>query len=156
MSTIASVFTNLGRDLILKSQAGIVSHQNITSFKVGEGGWMNDGSGVQVRRAPDPTLTDLDCILDVARVAKRYPTGGRGSFQKALTSGNFSYDAATHTLSISLLVDFGEFNNDGSGNAPEIWEFGVFAGTTMVAYGTVPKLTKTPESRFIHTFKLSL
>lgn len=138
-------------------------------FKVGEGGWINPGSGrvprtpdPALRRfAPDPLITDIDAIVDANRGTPRYqgnpldPDYSRGSFQKALNPADITWESPT-VARVSCLLDFGDFNEDasGSGRNPEIWEIGVFCAhpevvtpapagqLLMVAYGTFPMQTK--------------
>ena len=140
-----------------------------TYFKVGEGGWINPGSGkvprtpdATLRRfAPDPLIQDLDAIVDAYRGTPRYngntadPTYSRGVFQKALVPGDVTFESPT-TARIRCLLDFSDFNEDspGSGRNPEIWEIGIFtdhpqivtpapAGQLlMIGYGTFPMQTK--------------
>ena len=139
-------------------------------FKVGEGGWINPGSGKVPRTpdpalrrfAPDPLIQDIDAIVDINRGVARYngnpvdPNYSRGTFQKAVSGASLTWESPT-TLRVSCLLDFGDFNEDYplSGRNPEIWEIGVFcdhpevetpapAGQLlMVAYGTFPMQTKT-------------
>lgn len=120
----------------------------ITSFKVGEGGWENTPGG-QARRDPTdpgpantrgPTLTDLDCIVNPAD----YPVDSRGNFSKGLALVNFAFTGNT-TLEATCFLDFGEFNDDGHGNFPEMYEIGLFnSASEMVAYGTFPVVEKNP------------
>lgn len=126
--------------------------------KVGEGGWMDSGSG-QVPRTPSPSLRklsgpaiqDLDAVVDATRSApdQRYTATGRATFQKTLGGGDVTF-VAPSTAKVRLFLDFGDFNDDGFGNSPELWEVGVFSDhptiasqLLMVAYGTFPKVVKT-------------
>jgi hypothetical protein len=141
--------------------AGSVWDNRYKFIRWGEGGWINPGGGA-VPRTPDPTLRrlsspliqDLDAAVDVTRSgpSQRYGSTERAIFQKAI-----DYDAdvtmegtVPSVAKIRCLLDFGEFNNDGFGNDPAIWEIGVFADhptisgqLLMVAYGTFGVEVKT-------------
>lgn len=150
------------------------------TFKVGEGGWIDPGGGA-VRRTPDPALRivaaspndiqDLDAIVDPTRlvVDQRYPSDSLATFEKALVPSDFTY-VAPSTIKVRCFLDFGDFNDDGFANSPEIWEIGIFsdhplfarvaAGTPgakrlMVAYGTVPKELKDSAKQLSHTVRIS-
>lgn len=131
-----------------------------THFKVGEGGWTDPGTGAIPRTppesdlryasGPDVGLQDIDALVDPFRAAadQRYPTDSRASFTKALIPSDFSF-VAPNILRVRLFLDFGEFNDDGFGNSPEIWEAAVFSPhptvsgkLLMVGYTTFPKVTK--------------
>lgn len=148
-TVIQAIIPNAAIDALLQQYGGLGSpFAAIDSFKVGEGGYEITDSGNLPR---DPTeggaletrgafLTDLDVIQN----ASDYPASS-GSFQKALASpADFNFDVPTRTLEVTCLLDFGEFNDDGFGNPPEIYEIGLFAGTLMVAYGTMTVQVKTP------------
>jgi hypothetical protein len=148
-TTIQAIIPNAAIDAVLQNFGGLGGPPAILidSFKVGEGGYEITASG-NVPRDPTepgatgtrgPFLTDLDATQNPAD----YP-GATGTFQKALAPGDFAYDAGTRTLSVTCLLDFGEFNDDGFGNPPEIYEIGLFAGTLLVAYGTMTQQVKTP------------
>lgn len=149
------------------------------SFKVGEGGWIDPGGG-PVRRTPDPTLRmvvappndvqDLDAIVDPTRplISQRYPATSLATFEKALLPANLTYIAPS-TLQVRCFLDFGDFNDDGYLNSPEIWEIGIFSdhplfarvavGTPgakrlMVAYGTIPKEIKDATKQIEHFVKI--
>ena len=123
----------------------------ITHFKMGEGGWVDPGSG-KVPRTPDPTLRresapliqDLDAAVDLTRGVPRYPSDSQFVFEKVLTISDFSFDGPS-TIRITCLLDFTEANDDGFSNSPEFWEIGFFSDhplepgeKLMVAYGTFP------------------
>lgn len=152
---IEAVWTIAGIENMLQAHAGGAS-VTIDSFKVGEGGWENLPSGVFPRNPADPGpllvrgpyLTDLDVIMNPADYS-----GSSSSFQKALTAPDFSY--AAQVLEITCLLDFGEYNDDGFGNAPEIFEIGVFAGLVLVAYGTFPMQVKTVANQIPNIFRLA-
>lgn len=129
----------------------------ISSFKVGEGGWIDPGTGA-VPRTPDsslvrlliPLIQDIDAIVDPTRAFadQRYPTESQVSFTKSLGDGDFLFEAPG-TIRARCFLDFADFNDDGFGNDPEIWEIGLFSDhptesgeKLMVAYGTFQKQTK--------------
>lgn len=131
-----------------------------THFKVGEGGWIDPGTGAEARTPVDdlrrltaPLIQDIDLIVDSTRavIDQRYPHPGGGYvgyYQKALTGGDFLFEAPS-TIRIRCLLDFAEFNDDGGGNNPEIWEIGIFSDhptevgeKLMVAYATFPMQVK--------------
>lgn len=139
MPAIIATVTNDGLIAITQRLAGITGSLGaIDSFKVGEGGWILTPSG-QVPRVPDPTLTDLDCIVNPTR----YGATSIANFQKALVLVDFTW-TSPGTVEALCLLDFGDFNNDGFGNFPEIYEIGLFIGPIMVAYGTFPVEIKSP------------
>jgi len=168
---------------------------SLLSFKVGEGGWYDPGSGATTR-VPDPDLRrvdtsiqDLDAVVDGTRLSGiRYSvipaTYSRAWFEKELTPSDFTYPdplidplLAPNTVEIRCLLDLPDFNDDGHGNAPEIWELGIFSdhplyardpiapdpsgssGPTdakrlMIAYGTFPKEIKYATNQIEHIVKL--
>ncbi len=132
---------------------GVSWNPLIKTFKVGEGGWMDPGSG-RVRRNPaeddlrrvDNNIQDLDAVVDSTRLLaqQRYPATDRAVFQKNLVPSDFTF-VSTSTLQVRCFLDFAEFNDDGFGNDPEIWEIALFSDhpvaggeKLMVAYGTLP------------------
>ena len=147
-------------------------------FKVGEGGWVNPGTG-RVRRTPDDSLRlltpvgspstyiqDLDAVVDPTRavVDQRYAADERATFKKDLTISDISYPTA-YTVEVDCLLDLGDFNDDGYGNSPEIWEIGLFcdhpvAGSLatdqglMVAYGTFPLEVKDSSKQILNVVRI--
>jgi hypothetical protein len=132
---------------------GVTWNGLIKTFKIGEGGWIDPGSG-RVRRDPpednlrrlDNNIQDIDAIVDPTRllINQRYPAVDRASYEKALVPADFTYEAPT-TLRVRCFLDFAEFNDDGFGNDPNLWEIGLFSDhptvsgqKLMVAYGTFP------------------
>ena len=156
MPVIPAVVTNLARANWPQMLGGLITFQQISYFRVGEGGWFFNGLTLQREpRTPDPTLTDIDIKLDPARplLSKRYNVGENfGYYQKALLGSDFFFEGPT-TLRVSCLLDNPEYNLENAGTliydvggpyvSPEIWEIGLFdAANIMVAYGTFPKETK--------------
>lgn len=157
MALINAVVTDKAREMWPKMFGGIVPFAAAAYFRVGEGGWIDPGSGRTRRDPPDRTLTDLDLILDPARsVSSRRYFGFEsfGYYQKALTPSDLVFEG-TSTLRVRCFLDFGEYNTKnaagatlvynvgGLGVPPEIWELGVYdASNNMIAYGTFPKQTK--------------
>ena len=156
---IEAVVTDIGRQRLLEGWGQTTALGFITSFKVGEGGW-EDTPGGRVPRDPTdegpgadrgPTLTDHDCVLNPSD----YPVDSRGNFSKALVLVNFAFTSNT-TLVATCFLDFGEFNDDGLGNFPEMYEIGLFnVSAEMVAYGTFPVVEKNPGVSRTLTVKIS-
>lgn len=153
MTVINAVVTTLARRRLPRMWAGLLSMSTIASFKVGEGGWVDFGSG-RVPREPDPDLTDLDVIVDADRSSlnKRYvvegetfswyPSYPETSPGKTLTTDDMEMES-DRVLRVSCVLDATEYNDDGTGSPPDIWEIGLFdSDGVMVAYGTFPKETK--------------
>jgi hypothetical protein len=157
---INAIIPHAALDNVLQAYGGLTAFGGtIDSFKVGEGGWEDTAAGRVPRDPTDggplltrgPYLTDLDAIQN----SGDYPVE-TGTFQKALvTPADFNYVSSTKTLEVTCLLDFGEFNDDGFGNAPEIYEIGLFAGTLMVAYGTMTLQTKTPAAQIPNIVRIS-
>ena len=156
---ITAVITDIGRQRLLEGWGQTTALDFITSFKVGEGGWESTPGG-QVPRDPTdpgpgnnrgPTLTDLDCIANPSD----YPTDSDGNFSKALALVDFAFTGNT-TLEATCFLDFGEFNDDGHGNSPEMYEIGLFnSSSEMVAYGTFPQVEKNAGVQRTFTVKIS-
>jgi len=155
MALYTAVVTSVGADKIIKYPGGLISPVDLISyFKVGEGGWVDPGTGREPR-TPDPSLTDLDIIEDVARIPanKRYNVGeNMGYFTKSLVAGDFS-SPASGILRVSCMLLNAEYNLESDGTliydvggpyaSPEIWEIGLFdQDNDMILYGTFAKETK--------------
>jgi len=149
----------------------------IKTFKIGRGGWIDPGSG-PVPRSPDPTLTDLDVILDYSRSGpdKRYTSlaGNIMFLEKSLSPGNFSF-ITTSTLNVQCLLDFGDFNDiqgvpsnppggstlSPSGTPPQLYELGLFtdhpsgSGKLMVMYGTFTAEQKTSAKQILNQVQIT-
>ncbi len=138
---------------------GLQPFKLVTSFKIGEGGWVDQGSG-PTPRLPDPNLRrfdnqiqDLDAIVDPTRPpnAFRYPTDSLFTFSKAFVPGDFAFQAPS-AFRCRCFLDLPEANDDGFGNNPNFYEIGLFTDhpvfpgsqSLMVAYGTFPLEVKTP------------
>jgi hypothetical protein len=138
----------LGRMLGISGGTSLPGAWNplIKGFKVGEGGWIDPGTGAvprvvsgSNRFAAPPTangLQDLDCIVDQGRsvMTQRYITGNPtdriSTFYKPLINADFTWDPLQPTtMRIKCLLDFAEFNLNTSTPpvAPHIWELGIFA-----------------------------
>ncbi len=132
----------------------------IKYFKVGRGGWIDPGTG-PVPRIPDPTLTDLDVIINPGRYVAL--AGNVLFLQKTLVAGGFTFEAPS-TLKIRCLLDFPDFNDINSPPVsvnPDLWELGVFSehpnglgGLLMVAYGTFQAETKTVAKQVENDMRL--
>ena len=141
MAEIIAVVTDLGRALFPQMLGGLVAFSAVDHFKIAEGGWIDPGGGKVPRLATDArAFTDVDAVLDVSRAVmdQRYPADSRAVFQKSFVGGDLTYVPPT-TLRCRCFLDFGEFNNDGFGNSPELWELGVFdAAGNLLGYGPMP------------------
>lgn len=158
---IEAVVTDVGRLRLLQGWGQVSSLDDITTFKVGEGGWVTTPGGAVPRDPTDegpganrgPALTDLDCVDNPTD----YPVDSRATFSKALAPGDFTI-TGNSTLEVTCTLAIGEFNDDGYGNFPDIYEIGLFnsAGTPeLVAYGTFPVVQKTPASARTFTVKIN-
>jgi hypothetical protein len=152
------------------------------SFKVGSGGWYNPGTG-PIPRIPNPDLRmlsgpmvglqDIDALVDATRtvpVGGFYGTtpGNRAWFEKLLVPSDFTY-TAPNIVEIRCFLDLSEFNDNGAGAPPSIWELGIFSdhpgyarvppdGTNherlMVAYGTFPQEIKNSTNQIEHIVRV--
>jgi hypothetical protein len=174
MAFVPAVVTDDARQYWAQYLAGLYAGQLNTllpliSFKVGEGGWVDPGTG-PVPRIPDPTLRrldnliqDLDAIVDPTRplISQRYPVNSRANFEKLLLPADISFESPS-TVKAECLLDFGDFNDDGFGNSPEIWEIGVFtdhplfpgAQKLMLAYGTFPMQLKDASRQLLNVVRI--
>ena len=157
MAIIPAVVTDVGREYLGKYLGGLVAFETLVQFKYGEGGWIDPGGG-PVPRTPDPTLTDIDAILDPLRPvpSQRYPATSWASYAKLFIGGDITF-VAPNTIRCRCFLDLAEFNDDGYGNSPEVWELGVFdSGGRMIGYGTFPiqikDNTKVLDNTMIFTF----
>ena len=139
-------------------------------YRFGEGGWRDRGAGPEqrlpvsdLRLLTPPNLQDLDSLVDPTRLVidRRYPVTSLATITKSLAPGDYSY-VADYTGKFRCFLDFGEFNNDGFGSFPEIWEVGLFADhplyfgqKLMVAYGTfINAFVKTGAVQLIRYVKV--
>lgn len=164
----------------LEGTPGVAWNPLITHFKVGTGGWIDQGNGVKTRRLPSPNLRrlagpswregattyylqDIDTVVDADRASSQRLYTVRSTYQKQLTQADLTYEAP-NILRVRCLLDFEEFNDDGAGAgaSPEIWEVGVFAAhptvpapeMLMVAYATFPKEVKTADKQIENIVKV--
>lgn len=170
MAIIEGVLTDTARKWWPQMFGGLTTFKPISRFVVGEGGWQDDGTGVKVRRTPDPALNHLDIVENPSRYGPgSIDPNSVASYSKALVSTDFTFVSPT-TLQVTLLLDFTEFNDDGLGNNPEIWEIGLFsewpdypttsnpvtgANEMLVAYGTVDKQIKDSGKQLQNLFILT-
>lgn len=155
---IEAVVTDIGRQRLMEGWGQVTTLEDIDSFKVGEGGW-EDTPGGRVPRDPTdtgsgddrgPKLVDLDCLTNT------YPLDSKGYFSKALAGVDITVTGTPGTtLEATCFLDFSEFNDDGNGNDPEMYEIGLFnTSGEMVAYGTFPLVTKNVGVQ--RTFKVRI
>lgn len=172
MADILAAVTEDYRQFLTQLACGlIVWDPTPTHFKVGEGGWRDRGAGPEQRTPVNnlkllsaPFIPELDCVVDPTRslVDQRYPTNSRGTFEKALVGGNIT-NPSTFVMRVECFLDFGEFNADGFGNNPEIWELGIFCDhptlmgqKLMIAYATlITGFIKTGLVQFDRFVKVS-
>ena len=168
MAVIPAVVTEDAKVFLPQMLGGLVTFKVIVSFKVGEGGWIDPGTGKEPRdpesdlRRLDNGLQDIDAIVDPTRagVDQRYPSDSRGSFEKSLVLSDMSF-VSPNKLEIRCLLDLADFNDDGNGNNPEIWEIGVFTDhptvggqKLMMAYGTFPQQVKTSGAPILNIVRI--
>jgi len=154
-TNIEAVVTDIGRQRLLEGWGQTTSLTDITSFKVGEGGW-EDTPGGRVPRDPTdegpganrgPTLTDLDCLANPGD----YPASSLGNFSKALGGVDFAYTGNT-TLEATCFLDFAE----PPATTLDLYEIGLFnSASEMVAYGTFPRVEKNPAVQRTFTVKIN-
>ncbi len=156
MAVINAVGTDKAREVFPKMLGGLSAFSVISYFRLGEGGWVNPGTGRE-RRVPDRTFTNLDILADPGRagIDKRYNVAENfGYFQKAFTAADFVFEGPS-TLRCRCFLDFGDYNTKNAAGAtlvydvggpytsPEIWEIGLYNGAgDLLGYGTVPKQVK--------------
>lgn len=150
---VTGVVTYKAREKWSKTDVNLDTHPKFKFFKFGMGGWEDVGGGVLEPRTPDPSLTDLDCIINPSR----YPGGSEMRFVWNSWTDHVSphpqrFEAADlwfespRTAVAKCLVYFEEANDRGDGDPPEFWEMGVFdEDGDMVVYATFPKETKTED-----------
>jgi len=146
----------------------------IKFFKVGIGGWVDPGGGPE-RRTPDaslrrlssPLIQDIDVVVDPTRAPanQRYaPLPSTPSFKKDLSVSDISF-LGSNSIEIDCLLDFSDFNDDGSGSSPEIWEIGIFTDHPaesglatdqglMIAYGTFPIEVKDSSKQILNVVRI--
>ena len=141
---VSAVVTDAWRTKLARIYAGLDSFSAPLSFKMGEGGWQDPGSGKEPI-PPDPTLTDVTALS--------FPAGSQYIFTKNLSGGDVTFTSPTR-LEIRCFVGASDANDDGSGAAPEFFELGVFDGVsgagTMLVYSTFPIEIKTASKALEH------
>lgn len=145
----------------------------IKFFKVGEGGFIDPGGGKaartpvnDLRRLTGALVQDIDAAVDPTRagIDQRYAADEVATFSKSISPTDVSA-AGTTGIEIECLLDFADFNNDGNGNDPEIWEIGIFtdhpeiAGLDsdqglMIAYGTFPIEVKDNTKQILNVVRI--
>lgn len=144
----------------------LATFKPIITFKVGEGGWIDEGAG-RVPRTPDPTLRrlsgpvdsfgnflqDLDAVVDPTRPAElqRYLPADIGVFEKTLDASDLVFQPPS-SLRVRCFLDLVDFTipPPPGGLPAEMYEIGLFtdhpdlpgAEKLMVAYGTFPEELK--------------
>jgi len=150
---VIGVVTTTAREKWARTDVHLDTHPQLKFFRFGMGGWEDSGGRVLVPRTPDPTLTDLDCIINPSR----YPGAAELRFVwdswldyvspnlQRFQGGDLWYEIP-RTAVARCLINFDESNDRGDGEAPEFWEMGIFdEDGDMVVYATFPKETKTED-----------
>lgn len=164
MAIIQAVVTEDALKLWPQVFIGTKALKTISHFKIGEGGWIDTGSGkvprtpVSTLRRLDNSIQDLDAVVDPTRAAidQRYiPQGTEDSrfvFSKALTASDFTFQApSSFRVRCFMNNAEGALDNGAPAANPEYWEIGLFSDhpdfpgihQLMVAYGTMPREIKT-------------
>ena len=145
------------------------THQVIDLFKMGGGGFVDPGGGPiprdpedNLRLVSDPYQQDLDMIVDPERPLGQQRYTGLSldlttPLEGALAAPDFAAQDPS-SLRVKVFLDFAEGNGGGTA---EYWEIGLFmtqhpddtirtgpGSSLMVAYGTMPKVTKTAASQY--------
>ncbi len=165
-NVITAVVTTDFLKFLPKYLGGIETLQIATSFKIGEGGWIDEGSG-RVPRTPDASLRmlsgatdddgnflqDIDVIVDPTRPAaeQRYPAASLGWVERSFVTTDLVFQAPS-TLRCRCFLETTAFTGGETppGGLPaELYEIGIFtvhpADPTeqlMIAYGTFPQELK--------------
>lgn len=139
--SVTSVYTDAGRAKYAAATGNLGVFDYVTTFKVGLGGWTPIGAP----RTPDPSLTDLDIVIDQTRplVDKRYPLITAPPYNITFTKGAGAMSVSGNILTVPCQLLNVEYNDDGTGNPPVIWEIGLFDNSgLMLVYGTFSGITK--------------
>lgn len=131
---------------------GVLSY--VSTFKVGLGGWIGS-----VPRTPDPSLTDLDIVEDQSRpvLDKRYPSITDPPYIIEFSKAPASITSSGSVLTVTCELTNSEYNNDGTGSAPVIWELGLFdTDDTMLVYATFSGVEKISTRALSFPVNLSL
>lgn len=138
--TLEGVVTDIGREVLAKSIASIAGYPDsyAYSFKYGEGGFIQTGSG-KVPKDPNPALLDIE--------ASGAP--GELKFEKLFTAVDMTF-VSPSTIELRCKLDPTEANDDGLGDSPKFFELGVFdQNGNMLAYATFDEQTKTATKSLI-------
>jgi hypothetical protein len=121
-------------------------------WKIGEGGWIAAGP-LKVPKTPPDIQTDLDAVISGGQFGvDPCPSGTYGGYlERAFSAGEVTDDnAGTVTINVSLAAIEPLLDDDKSllpgncGNAPELYEIGIFdADDTLVVYCTFDEVVKT-------------
>ena len=115
-----------------------------TSFKFGEGGWIDPGGGKEPL-PPDETLTDVTAGTGI------YVAPSDFIFEKSFVPGTDFTFVSSARAQLRCFVATSEANDDGNGNPPEFFELGIFDATgNMLVYSTYPLEVKTVSKALEH------
>lgn len=141
-----AVFTDIGREKIAEflekyptENDGWVDDHSYRIFnytKWGEGGFVDSG-GTDIPR--DPSLFTGNTDLEVVQNPGTYSpyTAVSGYFQIDL-SAEVAFSSGTVTLTVTAKLESSEFNDDGGGDNPRLFEVGVFDNAGDIPTGDVP------------------
>lgn len=151
-----AVLTETGAAKLAKYLGNISGFaKTFKKFRLGEGGWEQSGL-TRIQRLPDPTLTDLDIILDPARAPgdRRYDVSENlGWYEKNLVAGDFTFIPPA-TLRVFPYITTAEYNfkddgtlvydmGSGAHVSPHIFEIGLYdQDGDMLVYATFPEEIK--------------
>lgn len=132
---VTGVVTNKGRETFAKSMGSIggFTLTRAYKFRIGMGGYITTLAG-RVPKVPDPSKTIIEA------------TGAPGDayFEKLFGSTDFQFIVPS-TIQIRCRLDPTEFNDDGLGNAPRLFEIGIFDDyNNLLVYATFDEETKAP------------
>ena len=147
----STVVTNAWIEKVADALQSDTYDLGVAYFRIGEGGW-SDVTGTKVARVPDPTLTNLDSIVNPSR----YPADARWTYQKAIVSAKIT-EVTTSSVRVECLVDTSEANLDSSGFSPEFWELGIFDGDgTMISHTTFSRQPKDDTVALRHYITIAI
>jgi hypothetical protein len=144
--TLEGVVTDKGREVLAKSLATLAGYPSVYaySFKYGEGGWVQTGSG-KIPKDPNPALLDVEA------------TGAAGDmkYEKNFIAADMTFISPS-TIEFRCKLDPTEANDDGLGNSPKFFELGIFdQNGNMLSYATFDEQTKTATKSLISYVQVS-
>ena len=112
----------------------------------------------------EPDFTQIDLSATNLSQADLSGTDLEGADLKGASLTDVTFIAPS-TIEVECLLDFSDFNDDGFGNAPEIYEIGIFSDHPvesglasdqglMVAYGTFPVEVKDNTKQILNVVRI--